>query len=116
MLENYKEVVEALEDTNESVISHRVNEVLRVLTAFSVVILPLTLIASIFGMNVTFPFEATRDGLLGDLGGMLGLLGRHAGLLPPTRLALRSGADGCRDRGRTRQDRSPAGAAARSAR
>ena len=36
MLENYKEVVEALEDTNESVLSHRVNEVLRVLTAFSV--------------------------------------------------------------------------------
>ena len=35
VLENYKEVVEALEDTNESVISHRVNDVLRVLTAFS---------------------------------------------------------------------------------
>src|SRR5213596_1035028 len=50
MLENYKEVAEALEDTNESVISHRVNDVLRVLTAFSVVILPLTLIASIWGM------------------------------------------------------------------
>ena len=32
MLENYKEVVEALEDTNESVISHRVNDILRVLT------------------------------------------------------------------------------------
>jgi magnesium transporter len=57
MLENYKEVVEALEDTNESVLSHRVNEVLRVLTAFSVVILPLTLIASVWGMNVHFPFE-----------------------------------------------------------
>src|SRR5919108_27616 len=57
MLENYKEVVEALEDTNESVLSHRVNEVLRVLTAFSVVILPLTLIASVWGMNVAFPFE-----------------------------------------------------------
>jgi magnesium transporter len=55
MLENYKEVVEALEDTNESVLSHRVNEVLRVLTAFSVVILPLTLIASIWGMNVGLP-------------------------------------------------------------
>src|SRR3712207_7039575 len=40
MLENYKEVVEALEVTNESVISHRVNGVLKVLTAFSVVILP----------------------------------------------------------------------------
>ena len=57
MLENYKEVVEALEDTNESVISHRVNEVLKVLTAFSVVILPLTLLASLFGMNVEFPFH-----------------------------------------------------------
>ena len=57
MLENYKEVVEGLEDTNESAISHRVNEVLRVLTAFSVIILPLTLIASIFGMNVRVPGE-----------------------------------------------------------
>ena len=35
MLDNYKEVVEALEDTNESVISHRQNDVLRVLTVFS---------------------------------------------------------------------------------
>ncbi len=57
MLENYKEVVEALEDTNESVLAHRVNGVLRVLTAFSVVILPLTLIASVFGMNVRVPGE-----------------------------------------------------------
>ena len=32
MLENYKEVVEALEETNESVISHRFNDILRVLT------------------------------------------------------------------------------------
>jgi magnesium transporter len=55
MLENYKEVVEALEDTNESVISHRVNDILRVLTAISVIVLPLTLIASLFGMNVGLP-------------------------------------------------------------
>src|ERR687887_774921 len=57
MLENYKEVVEALEDTNESVISHRVNDILRVLTAFSVAILPLTLVASLWGMNVGVPGE-----------------------------------------------------------
>src|SRR5688572_16782718 len=57
LLENYKEVVEGLESTNESVLSHRVNDVLRVLTAFSVIILPLTLIASVFGMNVHFPGE-----------------------------------------------------------
>jgi magnesium transporter len=55
ILDNYKEVVEALEDTNESVISHRQNDVLRVLTVFSVVLLPLTLITGFFGMNVRFP-------------------------------------------------------------
>ena len=56
-LENYKEVIEALESTNESVLSHRLNETFRILTAASVVLLPLTLIASIFGMNVHFPGE-----------------------------------------------------------
>jgi magnesium transporter len=56
-LENYKEVVEALESTNESVLSHRLNETFRILTAASVILLPLTLIASIFGMNVLFPGE-----------------------------------------------------------
>jgi magnesium transporter len=61
LLDNYKEVVEALEDTNESVISHQQNDVLRILTVFSVILLPLTLIASIFGMNVHFPgFEGAH--------------------------------------------------------
>lgn len=55
MLENYKEVIEALEETNESFLSHRVNDALRVLTAITVIVLPLTLIASIFGMNVGLP-------------------------------------------------------------
>ena len=59
ILENHKEVIEALEDSNESVLSHRVNESLRVLTAFSVILLPQTLIASVFGMNVLFPGENT---------------------------------------------------------
>ena len=59
MLENFKEVVEGLESSNESVLSHRVNDVLRVLTAFSVIVLPLTLIASVFGMNVAFPGAGT---------------------------------------------------------
>src|SRR5438874_830670 len=51
MLENYKEVVEALESTNEAVLSHRLNDTFRVLTAISVIVLPLTLIASIWGRN-----------------------------------------------------------------
>src|SRR5512147_2040357 len=55
LLENYKEVVEALGETNESVISHRFNDILRILTVFSIVFLPATLIASIWGMNVGLP-------------------------------------------------------------
>jgi magnesium transporter len=74
MLENYKEVVEALEDTNESVLSHRVNEVLRVLTAFSVVVLPLTFVASLWGMNVGVPWEGDIQGFWIVLGGMAVLL------------------------------------------
>src|SRR3954471_2289212 len=61
LLDNYKEVVEALEDTNESVISHRQNDVLRLLTIFSVTMLPLSLLAGIFGMNVGFPGEGTHE-------------------------------------------------------
>ncbi len=65
MLENFKEVIEGLEATNEAVLSHRLNDVLRVLTAFSVVMLPLTLIASVFGMNNQHPRRGLRRRLLG---------------------------------------------------
>src|SRR5215218_7007166 len=87
MLENFKEVVEALESTNESVISHRVNAVLRVLTAISVVVLPLTLLASIWGMNVGVPGEGSIHAfwiivasMVVLLAGMLGYF-RHRGWL-----------------------------------
>ncbi len=60
-LENYKEVIEGLESTNESVLSHNVNDILRVLTSFSVIVLPLTLLASLFGMNVLFPGEGSPE-------------------------------------------------------
>jgi magnesium transporter len=54
LLDNYKEVVEALEQTNESIISHRQQYRLQILTVFSVIFLPLTLISGIFGMNWGF--------------------------------------------------------------
>jgi magnesium transporter len=47
------------------VLTHRLNDSIRVLTAFSVILLPLTLIASIFGMNVSLPF-------VGDAGDSVG--------------------------------------------
>ena len=74
MLENYKEAVEALEDTNEAVISHRVNDILRFLTSISVIVLPLTLIASIWGMNVGVPGEGNSADFFIVVGAMLALL------------------------------------------
>jgi magnesium transporter len=59
VLENFMEIVNGLESTNESVLSHRLNDGLRVLTAVSVILLPLTLVASVFGMNVHFPGEGS---------------------------------------------------------
>jgi magnesium transporter len=73
LLDNYKEVVEALEDTNESVISHRQNDVLRVLTVVTVILLPLTLITGIFGMNVHFPGFESAAAFWAIMGFMLGL-------------------------------------------
>jgi magnesium transporter len=66
-LDNYKEVVEALEDTNESLISHQQNDILYVLTIFSVVMLPLTFLTGFFGMNVHFPGFNTSEGFIVSL-------------------------------------------------
>ncbi len=74
MLENYKEVVEALAETNESVISHRLNDILRVLTSISVIVLPLTLIASIWGMNVRVPGQDNLTDFYIVIGAMLVIL------------------------------------------
>ncbi|MCK4525355.1 MAG: hypothetical protein KAU07_02885, partial [Candidatus Andersenbacteria bacterium] len=52
-LENHKEMIEALEHTNESLLSYKLGNTMKILTAFSVIVLPLSLIANAFGMNVT---------------------------------------------------------------
>ena len=60
-VENHKEMIEALEHTNESLLSHKLNETMQILTAFSVIMLPLTLLASIFGMNVVMGMPFTDN-------------------------------------------------------
>ncbi|HUG64889.1 MAG TPA: magnesium transporter CorA family protein [Gaiellaceae bacterium] len=71
LLDNYKEVVDGLESTNESVLAHRQNDVLRLLTVISVTILPLTLVTGLFGMNVLFPGEGTHEAFWVIVGGLL---------------------------------------------
>ncbi len=71
LLDNYKEVVEALESTNESLISHRQNDILYVLTIFLVVLTPLSFITGFFGMNVHFPGFNSWGAFLAAIGFML---------------------------------------------
>ncbi|HEU4451346.1 MAG TPA: magnesium transporter CorA family protein [Gaiellaceae bacterium] len=59
LLDNYKEVIEGLESTNEAFISHKQQYRLQILTVVSVILLPLTLLASVFGMNVGLPGEGS---------------------------------------------------------
>ena len=89
VLENYKEVAEALEDSNESVLSHRLNESLRVLTAFSVAMLPLTLLASVFGMNVPLPGQPGSPSEFWVIVALMAAIAaRRAAVLPPPRLPV----------------------------
>jgi magnesium transporter len=74
-LDNYKEVVEALEATNESIIAHRQNDVLRLLTVFSAIVLPLTLITGLFGMNFDLPFQAWEHTFAAVVTGMVAIAG-----------------------------------------
>ena len=52
-LEGFKESIEALHDTNESLISFRLNQIMKTFTSISVVIFFLTLVATIFGIGAT---------------------------------------------------------------
>lgn len=51
-LDEYKEIIEGLNDTHDSLASNRTNEIIRMLTIIATILLPITVVASIFGMNI----------------------------------------------------------------
>ena len=55
-VEDFGELIEGLSQTFDSLLTNRTNEIMRVLTLFSTIMLPLTLVTGFFGMNVDFPF------------------------------------------------------------
>lgn len=56
-IEGHKERLLNLQEINESLISYRTNQIMKVLTIFSVLILPLTLLSGIYGMNIDLPLS-----------------------------------------------------------
>jgi magnesium transporter len=63
-LDEYKEIIEGLSDTYDSLATNRTNEVVRILTIFATVMLPVTVVASIYGMNISLPFMQSEFALL----------------------------------------------------
>ena len=74
LLETAKEVVEALQDSHETWIQSRTNRIIRVLTVFSVTMLPLTFITGLYGMNVSLPHAGDPYAFIGIVGIMFILL------------------------------------------
>lgn len=57
ILETHHRTLNELEETNANLLSIRTNEIMKILTIFWVVISPLTLLATIYGMNTSYlPF------------------------------------------------------------
>ncbi|PJE59794.1 MAG: hypothetical protein COU85_01770 [Candidatus Portnoybacteria bacterium CG10_big_fil_rev_8_21_14_0_10_44_7] len=52
VLENMKETIESLEETNNSLLSYKISDIMKILTIVSFITFPLSVIAGLFGMNV----------------------------------------------------------------
>jgi magnesium transporter len=56
-LDEYKEIIEGLNDTHDSLATNSTNEVIRVLTILATVLMGLAVVPSIYGMNIPLPFQ-----------------------------------------------------------
>ena len=56
LLDEYTEVVNGLADTIDTLASHRIDGVVRVLTIVTILTLPITVLSTVFSMNVSLPF------------------------------------------------------------
>lgn len=70
--ENY-EIINSFAETADTLASYRINEVMRILTVISVIMLPLTLISSIYGMNIELPFADDHNAFIITAGVMLAI-------------------------------------------
>lgn len=59
IIETHKEVAETLYDSFDTLLSNKRNYIIKILTIFTAIILPLSLIASLYGMNLEYlPFAS----------------------------------------------------------
>lgn len=56
-VETHREVADSLHITSSSLLDNRRNYVIKILTVFTAILLPLSFVASLYGMNVSLPFD-----------------------------------------------------------
>ena len=70
-LESAKETIASLEETNNSLLSDKINQKMKVVTIFSAILLPVTLYANIFSINVDIPWNQLENGFWIHMGNMV---------------------------------------------
>lgn len=61
-LQNYRDIIDSLEETNSNLINIKINKVMKIITVLAFITFPLTFIASLFGMNAKFAPILGRPG------------------------------------------------------
>jgi magnesium transporter len=69
-LESAQSLIGSIQETHRGAIAARTNEVMKVLTVFSAIMLPLTLVAGIWGMNIRLPFADSPNAFAIIVAGM----------------------------------------------
>ncbi len=89
LLETYREFADSLTQTYMSLVSNRMNDIMKTLTIVSTIFVPLTFLAGVYGMNMPIP-ENEKGLVLSRVLGVLCLRGGwHALYVPPPRLDLK---------------------------
>lgn len=70
-IEDYGELIEGLTNTFDSLQTNKTNEIMKLMTIISTIMLPLTVITGLFGMNLDFPFLANVKAFWGVIASMV---------------------------------------------
>jgi magnesium transporter len=75
MLESFRDLLTSAMEVYLTAVSNRTNEVMKILTVFSIVLMSSSLVAGLYGMNVELPLVGRKADFLLVLGVMLALSG-----------------------------------------
>jgi magnesium transporter len=70
-IEDYQELIQGLSQTFDSLQANRTNEIMKVLTTISTILLPLTFLTGLYGMNVDLPRQDDQYAFVEIVGAMI---------------------------------------------